>query len=385
MKLKQTPEDFVVVERAEVPLGEGPYSIYRLRKQGIGTLETVQRVAREFGVDRDAIAFGGLKDKWATAEQVISIQGGPRRDLVSERFRLSFLGTGPEPVRRAHFEKNSFQITLRDLSRADLRHLERAVEEIRESGLPNYFDSQRFGSVKGARDFIGKRLVLGDFEGALKLALASISRDDPSPVKGTKKIILQYWGQWQECLGHLPRKSYPAPLIGFLARHPGKYLEAFERIDKNLRMLYVSAYQSALWNAVLDRLVLRYGLELFEKRYELGQLRFYRRFAPEAWARFRALRIPLPRKGALYEDGEIRAWIDEILREEGLELRQLKIPEARSTYFGRGDRAALVVPESLELGAAARDERNAGRWKSTLSFDLPKGSYATLLVKRIFH
>ena len=40
------------------------------------------------------------------------------------------------------------------------------------------------------------------------------------------------------------------------------------------------------------------------------------------------------------------------------------------------------LPAGLEATSAA-DELNAGRAKLTLAFDLPRGSYATLVVKRV--
>jgi tRNA pseudouridine13 synthase len=53
-------------------------------------------------------------------------------------------------------------------------------------------------------------------------------------------------------------------------------------------------------------------------------------------------------------------------------------------FFSRGERAALCLPADLKWESAA-DENQPGRRKLLLSFDLPRGCYATLLVKRITH
>jgi len=50
-------------------------------------------------------------------------------------------------------------------------------------------------------------------------------------------------------------------------------------------------------------------------------------------------------------------------------------------FFSRGERPALCLPADLKWESAA-DENQAGRRKLLLSFDLPRGCYATLLVKR---
>jgi tRNA pseudouridine13 synthase len=43
-----------------------------------------------------------------------------------------------------------------------------------------------------------------------------------------------------------------------------------------------------------------------------------------------------------------------------------------------------MAPGGL-TSSTADDELNRGRRKMTLSFELPKGSYATVLLKRLFH
>ena len=44
----------------------------------------------------------------------------------------------------------------------------------------------------------------------------------------------------------------------------------------------------------------------------------------------------------------------------------------------------VVQPAELEVSAPSRDERNPGRLKLELEFTLPRGSYATMLIKRLF-
>jgi tRNA pseudouridine13 synthase len=70
------------------------------------------------------------------------------------------------------------------------------------------------------------------------------------------------------------------------------------------------------------------------------------------------------------------------LAAEGLTWEQLKIRGMRKPFFTRGDRAAMVVPQKL-TAAAGPDDRQPGRAKLELSFDLPRGSYATMVVKRL--
>ena len=54
----------------------------------------------------------------------------------------------------------------------------------------------------------------------------------------------------------------------------------------------------------------------------------------------------------------------------------------RKPFFSKGDRAAAVIPEELSA-KADEDERNPGKQKLILRFTLPRGSYATMIVKRL--
>ena len=71
-----------------------------------------------------------------------------------------------------------------------------------------------------------------------------------------------------------------------------------------------------------------------------------------------------------------------MLRAEGLTLGELKVKGMHKPFFSKGDRAACVRPAGLSHEAAA-DELNTGAKKLTLRFELPRGSYATMVVKRV--
>lgn len=382
MKLKQRPEDFIVRELDALSLGEGPFAVYRLCKRGIGTIEAVSSVGRILRVPRAKVSFGGLKDKWAVTEQAISIEGGPKRGVRTARFELEYLGQSPRPVRRDSFERNRFEITFRDLIEGDARHLRRSLDEVVRFGLPNYFDSQRFGSARGAPDFIGRRLLRRDFEGALRLAIATPSPGDRSRERRIKGVLAANWGRWEELLRRLP-EGPERKAVSLLARRPGAFRAAFERLDPALRRLQASAYQSWLWNRCVERLIRRHAPTVIEKKYAMGRLAFYRELPSPILERLRSLRISLFHKGAEFSDPEVRTIVEEILREEGFALDDLKIPG--DTGLGRGVRSVLMFPENVSAAYPEPDELNPGRLRVTVSFELPRGSYATILVKRIFH
>jgi tRNA pseudouridine13 synthase len=74
--------------------------------------------------------------------------------------------------------------------------------------------------------------------------------------------------------------------------------------------------------------------------------------------------------------------VNEVLQPFLLAWSDLRVKYLKDVFFSKGSRAALFFPEGLEL-SAGDDSMHAGRRALRLSFTLEKGSYATMLVKRI--
>jgi tRNA pseudouridine13 synthase len=60
----------------------------------------------------------------------------------------------------------------------------------------------------------------------------------------------------------------------------------------------------------------------------------------------------------------------------------MQVRGVRELFFSKGERPALCQPEGLRLDTGP-DDLNVGRQRLVLGFDLPRGCYATLIVKRL--
>ncbi|MEM3658418.1 MAG: tRNA pseudouridine(13) synthase TruD, partial [Candidatus Hadarchaeum sp.] len=91
--------------------------------------------------------------------------------------------------------------------------------------------------------------------------------------------------------------------------------------------------------------------------------------------------VPLPHHRAVYEDPVLAAVAEEVLGAEGLTPSDLKPRLLRRAYLPRGARRLVLRPADVSVSPPTTDDRFPGRWKVTLSFTLPPGAYATLVVR----
>jgi tRNA pseudouridine13 synthase len=384
MKLKQRPEDFHVEELTDVEAGQaGEFAYYRLEKRGLTTPDAVAAIQQRWKLDPRRVSFGGLKDRHAHTIQYLTIHRGPTRNLSQAGLTLTCLGRIARPYVSEDIRANGFRITLRDLSPDAVNRIESAVPELASVGVPNYFDDQRFGSVTG-KGFIAREMVLGNFEAALRLALVEPYEFDRPGERREKQILADHWGDWAAARADLP-DGHARRIAGYLAHHPNDYRGACTLLRPELQGLYLAAWQSHLWNRMLARWLTDHvpADQLVRLRLKGGEV-VLPRGIPAGHAReWETLVIPLP--SARLKIDPQAPWagaVEAVMAEEGIPLAEMRIKGMRRPFFSKGDRAAKVSVSDL-TATPGDDEAHAGRRKITLAFELPRGCYATMVVKRL--
>ncbi|MGB7295778.1 MAG: tRNA pseudouridine(13) synthase TruD, partial [Candidatus Aminicenantales bacterium] len=170
--IKAIPEDFIVEERAQLPLRpEGAYRVYTLNKRHWNTLDLIHYLSRSLGLPSSLFSYGGKKDKHGSTSQFIAIRKSRDFSREGKDFSLESQGFMDRPMGPDLIAGNAFTVTIRDL--ADLSPLEINLEQVRKTGFPNFFDDQRFRSFDPERGFFAEKILNRHWNGALQLFLTS--------------------------------------------------------------------------------------------------------------------------------------------------------------------------------------------------------------------
>ena len=332
--LKQLPEDFMVKEISNVKADpQGKYLYFWLKKKGLNTIDAVKEIARQLRIKEKQIGFAGSKDKHAVTEQMVSLLGVTRENVERVKINdvsLEYYGYGNKPISLGDLEGNRFEIIIRNI---ELEKTEKIL------WLENYFDEQRFSQNNVN---IGKYLLKKDFRRAASFI------DD---LKAQK----------------------------YLEQKPTDYVGALKVLPIRLLRMYVNAYQSYLWNKTVARYLDQQGKTLKKIDYSNGELVFI-----SDQEKFKDLKIPLIGFGhEEAEDKEVQTIIDKIMEEENISYRDFIIKQIPELTLEGELRTVFVEVKDLKVGKKEKDQLNPGKKKMKVSFTLPKGSYATMAIKRM--
>jgi len=379
--IKAAPEDFLVEERIELPrLESGAYRVYLLTKSGWTTPDLVRHLARVCGVSPEAIAYGGKKDKHGLTRQFVTIRDGRDFSRKEKAFALEARGFLDRPLGPDLLRGNAFRITVRNLR--DAAAAAAAAAAVRSSGVPNFFDDQRFRSYDPERGFFAEKILRRHWNGALQVYLTSTTPEMNREEKARRRAVFELWKDWPKALAQAPGPE-ERRILAYLAEHPKEYARALHKIPEDEISIRYSAFQSHLWNEVLRRLVRKTIADPAAVAGAEGEYLFWRTPETAAKAGFFDLNIPTAASRMQVPDERIKSLYGDLLRDKELTLSDFRTRALSRVYFKSFLRSAAVVPEDLAVVDTGPDELHPGRSKIVLSFSLPRGSYATMVIKRL--
>lgn len=382
MRLKTMPDDFVVREATDLRIRKqpAPYRVYLLEKSGWNTADACMRIAKEKRVPYARFAYGGKKDRHAHTYQYITVHQTPiDLSLTAKGYSLKFLGYSQEPMGPSRILSNHFDLTVRELTAAETDRLQSNLDRVREHGVPNYFDDQRFGNMDRERGFIAELMLRGRWEEALNVALTAIYPEEHREAKERKRALRERWGDWAACRD-LAQTAFEQRSFDLLRERPGAFREALATVNRETASMWLSAYQSFLWNEIMRRYLAEKGLAGAALPGVAGE---YVMLAPDARLP-EELVIPLPGRGMRFPDPTTGLIFEEIMRERRLRPAALDGELLPGLGFPASPRPAAAVPQGLRVEGPEPDDRYPGHRKVVLRFSLGRGSYATVVVKGLF-
>jgi len=385
--IKVRLEDFVV---EEVPLyepaDEGTHTFFAIEKRGIDTLGAIRAIARALGKKPIDIGMAGLKDARAIARQVLSVEHVDPRDVLAldiPGIRILWARKHRNKLRLGHLKGNRFIIKLRNIDPDRKKCAETILQTLQARGVPNYFGPQRFG-LRGDTWQIGRAIIRQDFKEALDVLLGRPGPTDRGKVRKARELYEA--GRFAEAAKLWP-PSYREERIACraLAKSKGSLRRAMFAIDKAVKRLYVSAYQSWLFNLVLAERIRRDCMD----KLLAGDLAWLHDrgavFLVDDPAREqpRADRFEISPTGPLFGyrmtqtqglPGQIES---QVLAAEGLCPQDFKQVKGHKVKGGR--RPLRFALEDLDF-VAGRDDLGP---YFELRFFLPSGCYATSVLREV--
>ncbi len=386
MKLKQLPTDFIVEEIPNIRVTQeiDDQTIFLLEKKEIDTYNAINSIAKKLQIPLSEIGYAGLKDKHALTRQYISIPTHYKvQNTKIDALNIQLVGYHRKKIKIGDLKGNRFTIIVHDIKNSELDDVFEIAETISRTGVPNYFDSQRFGSVI-KEEFIAKHVIEKDYEQAVKLYLTASFESEPRRIKDEKSKILAGWNDLHNMSGG--DKVFAIIIKEYLRTN--SWLAAYKKIPANLRKMFVNAYQSYIWNECIKE-VLKTCVDekkLYSIDYAAGSLTFY-----ETLSENEMQHIPPAFRTvsdmAIFSDFEKQV-IDFVLLNQGIRLVDLNIESETGNFFKSQARPIIVIPENFFISDPVKDELNdikrPSKFEIGVSFSLPKGSYATIVTKHLF-
>ncbi len=336
------------------------YTHFTLEKKNWNTIDAIKAIARVLGVSHKRFGYAGTKDKRALTRQRAAAWKIEPEQLASIKIKdiaLSDFKKSSERISLGDSLGNKFRIAIRtlDLGEKELNEiLSETAKQLNERGIPNYFGYQRFGIIRPNTHLVGKEIVRGNLEGAAMAYLANPFEAEKKDAYEARKF-LQETRDFKKALEIFPaRLNYERNMLDALTKNPRDYAGALRRLPKKLRWMLVHGCQSYLFNKILSRMI--------EEEIEI-----------------KGKKIPLFGYESSFSEGRQGEIEREIIEEENVALENFKIPsmpELSSKGLLRD--ACIEAKLNFEIDS---DEINEGKLKCIVEFELPKGSYATVVLR----
>ncbi|XP_056429940.1 pseudouridylate synthase PUS7L isoform X2 [Hyla sarda] len=392
------------------------FTAFTLEKVNLETLEAISYLASSLGVLPSDFSYAGIKDKKAvTSQSVVVKKISPERlhsvQCLLEKKGMKIYNIHPtkQHLHLGHLSGNHFNIVVRGVrchSGDTLEDLEKTVDEavqnVKNRGFINYYGPQRFGKGLNVQSHkIGLALLKEEMAQAVKLFFTPEEHDDPvnkaktffcqnEDIKGTLALMPAYKVRERMMLRALNRYGMndEGCLRGWLS------------IPHSMRIFYVHAYCSKVWNEAASYRIATYGTEVVE-----GDLVLHNQDANETTSLSDRVHIvtaveeeervysihqvvlPMPGHSIRYPTNQVGQWYKEALASAGLQSCKFRIGTLQLNVPGCY-RSIIKFPRNLiyETVTEINDQSQEKASEHTalkLSLTLDSSCYATVCLREM--
>ena len=337
---KQSKDDFVVTE---IPLyefsGDGEHLILKMRKKDLSTWDALEIIARDIGCKTRDIGCAGLKDKNALTVQYISIHRQYEEKLDNfSHSKIKFIEKTyhNNKIKTGHLKGNKFFIRLKRVQPMHRMKIESALEKIATFGIPNYFGFQRFGNY-GDNYLKGKDII----DGKLKERKRNLKQ---MYINAYQSYLFNSWLSKRVEIGKLVDSFEAKDIAGKI----GLDVDIVKELQKQKHPFKI--LKGDLFN-----------------HYPYGKLFYVEDTQEESEKFFNHDRVPT----GLLAGSKTKLAIEDaqVFEKDFIE----------DTKEGGSRRFAWIFPS--DISSEYKEEK---AWFE-LSFELPKGSYATEVISELLH
>src|ERR671915_841484 len=350
------------------------YPLYILEKQDIDSNHALFEIERELHM---RFRVMGIKDAKAVTSQYAGMERvmrNPPTQLMSRHTRLTLKGFTKQPLEKRFLAGNKFEIRIYNARSSDLSSF---VPQVIKVG--NFYGLQRFGSERLVTHLVGREIVKRNFTQAVGLLLSYTTEFDSQMSREIRNRCSDP-KNYRQVLKILPRgMDIERQVLSSLVAGKNA-IAALRAVPIMIRRLFVQAYQAYIFNRCLSRAIMG-GEDLLQPRagdlcFEMeGRVTFGRiiKYNPDSKTKL----VPAIRMaGYSFQPGKGRFEniTRAILQEEEVDPKEFYIKEMQELSHQGGFRQAPLWCTDFWY------ERDP---LLMASFKLPKGSYATTLLREI--
>ncbi len=392
-KIKESPDDFVVEEIAKngtvlkvnqkiMPeaLGvqtspDGKFVVFVMQKRDWNTIQALKVLAKKAGRGIKSTAFAGTKDRASISTQLCSIFGAKAEYVSTLHVKdITINGTWQSDtgVGLGDLLGNRFTVMVKS-AEAKQDAIEKILGEL-NGVFPNYFGEQRFG-YRGNNVEVGLAIIKGNFEkAAMDFLVNTTNERNLDSIEAREKLANER--DFTAALTYFPQYlKYERMLIEYLAKYPTDYANAIRRLPRQLTLMFVHSVEGQIFNKEVESRLGGSGVELAEDDIYCPA----DSYGFPDMSKIRSVRDGKP-EGRCFPVGNIIGYDSQSVNDreqkilEEMELTKEMFKTARMPELGcKGNYRVLFAPF---VDFSSRIEST----NAVLSFSLPSGSYATVLL-----